>query len=108
MNKKEIKAQLEDTIDALEIAHTRIDKLVADLSAEREGNRQIYQWYQDEVQTRQFYMACLRKLRYVMSLDIVQNGTHRTRNEYYRAWVQTVQAWLEIPTPALEKDDIPF
>jgi hypothetical protein len=69
----------------------------------------IRQWGKNWQEQANFYTRCLKKLRYVMALDIVGSVTHRQRNELWRKWQEIVWQWITTEEYKIETDDdIPF
>jgi hypothetical protein len=69
----------------------------------------LKQWGNNLREQANFYTRCLKKLRYVMALDIVGSVTHRQRNELWRKWQEIVWQWITTEEYKIEtEDDIPF
>lgn len=109
MNKKELKELVEFREREIVELHNRIDSLLEQNAKLAESQKQSYQWYQDAKKRAEFYTRCLSKLRYVIALDVIQDSTHRSRNEYWRHWQQTIFNWLSSDLAHCNDiDDIPF
>jgi len=114
--KKQLRAEIEQQAQIISAKSDHIEYLQKTLSETvearnlaSENERQSYQWYQDAASRAQFLEKCLSKLRYVIALDVIQDGTHRSRNEYWRKWQQTILIWLSTDKDEFAgMDDIPF
>lgn len=111
MNKRELKEMIDQQ-------HESINKLVADnlklidkVATLETDAKQYLAWYKDETAKVLFYKHKLRRLRYIMAMDTVEAGTHRSRNELYRNLVNEIAYWLSLNVTHetnTDMDDIPF
>jgi FtsZ-binding cell division protein ZapB len=107
--------QLEQTIDALEIAHQRIDSLLEQnkvLDSKIGELKQECQSLSDENKARwksEFsYRGFLVAIAGKMAVDTIVTRTHRERNELYRQIVKSIARLLETAGEMSDMDDIPF
>jgi len=107
------KNELEQTIDALEIAHNRIDSLleqnkVLGISINELG--QECQNLSDENKARWQAEASLSKLlhkvAHILAMDTVIERTHRERNQVERRLIKMIMQSYD--TEVTDMDDIPF
>lgn len=111
MNKRELKDMIDQQHESINNLISEKNKLVEQVTALKAEVSQYREWYKDESARLQFYKNKLRRLRYIMALDTVENGTHRSRNELYRRLVNDIAYWLSAEITAetrIDMDDIPF
>lgn len=114
MNKNEMRERIKrlEYDLATERAHNadiedRLKALNSHLTREHEHRMTYVKWYNDAAERKHFLERCLTKLLSVIALDIVNDGTHRSRNEYWKSWFTTIQTWQN-STIATDMDEIPF
>ena len=87
---------------------------IAQLLEENEQLRERVSVYvtrtQDSEKRVYFLEKCLNRIRYICALDIVADGTYRSRNETYRNLISSIAKWLKKEKQHLYEsmDDIPF
>lgn len=110
MKKSELKAYIDELETKLEIANSAFDAMSAALENEQEVTKCYREWYQAEQDNAKFAEKCLRKIRYMLALDTVEQLTHRSRNERLRGLIYSIGNWLDKSQRVLyqDMDDIPF
>lgn len=105
--------ELEDTIDALEIAHNRIDSLLAQnkaLETSLNNLRDECQSLSDENRERwkseKALVELLHSVASALAVDTVLNRKHRERNATMRVLVRRILQSFKAEN--VDMDDIPF
>jgi len=87
---------------------------IAQLLEENEQLRERVSVYVEKAQLSEkrvyFLEKCLNRIRYICALDVVADGTHRSRNETYRSVISSIAKWLVSDWQHIyeDMDDIPF